>query len=81
MGSRPAVNEAGVARSWKLLAWRGAPARQLSGKPLPQRRSRALNFAYRTAAWLGGSVLFVGLGFAAFFIYDASTYKGHAGPD
>ncbi|KAI1176933.1 pyridine nucleotide-disulfide oxidoreductase-domain-containing protein [Nemania sp. FL0916] len=49
--------------------------RQLSGKPLPQRRSAFLNFAYRTAAILGTGVGFVGVLFAAFFAYDATTYK------
>lgn len=50
-------------------------ARSLSGKPLPQRRSVILNFAYRTAALLGTGIGFVGALFAAFFIYDATTYK------
>ncbi|OIW32066.1 hypothetical protein CONLIGDRAFT_251268 [Coniochaeta ligniaria NRRL 30616] len=52
-------------------------ARWLSGKPLPQRRSRLLNFAYRTAAWFGSSVAFVGAGIIIFFLYDASTYADH----
>ncbi|KAK0701629.1 hypothetical protein B0T26DRAFT_681756 [Lasiosphaeria miniovina] len=52
-------------------------SRRLSGKPLPQGRSAILNFTYRTAAWFGSSVLFVGVGVVAFFIYDASTYRSH----
>jgi NADH dehydrogenase len=49
--------------------------RAVSGKPLPQRRSWVLNFVYRSAAWLGGSIVFVGVGVLAFFAYDASTYR------
>ncbi|KAK7751406.1 hypothetical protein SLS62_006662 [Diatrype stigma] len=49
--------------------------RALSGKPLPQRRSPILNFAYRSAAILGTGIGFIGFLFAAFFIYDATTYK------
>ncbi|KAI2628950.1 pyridine nucleotide-disulfide oxidoreductase-domain-containing protein [Xylaria nigripes] len=49
--------------------------RTLSGKPLPQRRSAFLNFAYRSAAILGTGVGFVAVLFAAFFVYDATTYK------
>jgi NADH dehydrogenase len=30
---------------------------------------------YRSAAWLGGSFLILGLGVAGFFLYDASTYR------
>lgn len=52
--------------------------RLLSGKPLPQRESWALNFAYRSMAWVGSGIVFVGLVFGAFFIYDASTYNEHA---
>ncbi|KAL2263983.1 hypothetical protein VTK26DRAFT_3767 [Humicola hyalothermophila] len=52
--------------------------RQLSGDPLPQSTSRLRNYAYRTAAWLGSSVLFVGITVVGFFIYDASTYASHA---
>jgi NADH dehydrogenase len=51
--------------------------RQLSDKPLPPKKSSVLNFAYRSAAWLGSSVAFVGLGVIGFFLYDASTYKDH----
>lgn len=47
-------------------------------KPLPVTKSRLGNFAYRTAAWFGGSVVFVGLAIAAFFVYDATTYKESA---
>ncbi|KAH8750752.1 hypothetical protein F5883DRAFT_212667 [Diaporthe sp. PMI_573] len=53
-------------------------ARLLSGKPLPQRESWALNFAYRSMAWVGSGIVFVGIVFGAFFIYDASTYNEHA---
>ncbi|KAL9948493.1 hypothetical protein D7B24_007229 [Verticillium nonalfalfae] len=54
-----------------------ASVRPISGKPLPQVKSRALNFAYRAAAWFGISVAFVGVSVVGFFIYDASTYKEH----
>ncbi|RYP35503.1 hypothetical protein DL767_003757 [Monosporascus sp. MG133] len=50
-------------------------ARAISGRPLPQRRSGFLNFAYRSAAVLGTGIGFLGFLFAAFFIYDATTYK------
>ncbi|KUI68389.1 External alternative NAD(P)H-ubiquinone oxidoreductase B1, mitochondrial [Cytospora mali] len=53
-------------------------ARLLSGRPLPQKESWAINFAYRTMAWMGGGIVFVGLAFGAFFIYDATTYNEHA---
>ncbi|KAK1775726.1 hypothetical protein QBC45DRAFT_421323 [Copromyces sp. CBS 386.78] len=52
--------------------------RQLSGRPLPRTQSRLVNFGYRTAAWFGSSIAFVGLSFVAFFLYDASTYSSHA---
>ncbi|KAJ0118945.1 hypothetical protein J7T55_013201 [Diaporthe amygdali] len=52
--------------------------RLLSGRPLPQRESWALNFAYRSMAWVGSGIVFVGLVFGAFFVYDASTYNEHA---
>ena len=55
-----------------------APLRQLSGAPLPQRKSRLLNFTYRTAAWFGSAVGVLGVGVVGFFLYDASTYKSHA---
>lgn len=51
------------------------PTRALSGRPLPQRRSAILNFAYRSAAILGTGVGFVAVLFVAFFAYDATTYK------
>lgn len=50
-------------------------ARSLSGKPLPQRESRVANFAYRTVAFIGSGFVAIAVGFGAFFIYDASTYK------
>jgi NADH dehydrogenase len=50
-------------------------ARPLSGAPLPQRKSWLINFGYRTAAWFGSSIAFVGLGVVLFFLYDWSTYK------
>ncbi|KAM7214322.1 hypothetical protein V8F06_010307 [Rhypophila decipiens] len=65
-------------RFWKLLALQRAPSRQLSGAPLPRSTSRLLNFAYRTAAWFGSSIVFVGIGVIGFFLYDASTYSSHA---
>ncbi|KAH8895734.1 nucleotide-binding domain-containing protein [Thozetella sp. PMI_491] len=77
-GSSPARPEAPLARSWRRLVYPRSATRQLSGKPLPQGKSRVINFAYRTAAWLGGSIAFVGLGVVAFFAYDASTYKTYA---
>ncbi|KAI1368031.1 pyridine nucleotide-disulfide oxidoreductase-domain-containing protein [Xylaria arbuscula] len=49
--------------------------RAISGRPLPQRRSALLNFTYRSAAIVGTGVGFVSLLFAAFFLYDATTYK------
>jgi NADH dehydrogenase len=66
-------------RNWKLLGGLcNTPIRQLSGAPLPQRKSRLLNFGYRTAALFGSSVVVIGTGVVAFFLYDASTYKTHA---
>lgn len=64
-------------QTWKLLGPRQSPARQLSGAPLPQRKSRLLNFAYRTAAVFGSSIVVIAGGVVAFFLYDASTYKSH----
>ncbi|KAM0323543.1 hypothetical protein ACHAQA_008824 [Verticillium albo-atrum] len=52
--------------------------RLISGKPLPQLKSRFWNFAYRAAAWFGISVVFVGVSVVGFFVYDASTYKEHS---
>lgn len=43
--------------------------------PPKPRRSRIALFLYRMAAWLGGSIVFIGLAVIGFFIYDASTYK------
>lgn len=51
--------------------------RLLHGKPLPQRDSWFLNFAYRSAAVVGSGILVIALAFGAFFIYDASTYSDH----
>ncbi|XXG95070.1 hypothetical protein Hte_001330 [Hypoxylon texense] len=65
----------------KAARWLFPPkrfARALSGKPLPQRRSVILNFAYRTAALLGTGFGFIGILFAAFFLYDSTTYKESA---
>ncbi|CRK26741.1 hypothetical protein BN1723_018288, partial [Verticillium longisporum] len=55
-----------------------ASVRPISGKPLPQVKSRVWNFAYRAAAWFGISVAFVGVSVVGFFVYDASTYKEHS---
>jgi NADH dehydrogenase len=49
--------------------------RHVSGAPLPQHRSRLANFAYRSAALLGGSVALIGVAIVGFFIFDASTYR------
>ena len=63
----------------RQLRWRqilsNQTIRSVSGKPLPQRRSWILNFVYRSAAWFGGSIVFIGVGVAVFFLYDASTYR------
>jgi NADH dehydrogenase len=68
-----------VSPRFRQLQWqRVQPAymvRFLSGKPLPKTRSRLLNFIYRSAAWFGGSVIFIGVGVVGFFLYDASTYR------
>ncbi|KAF4773795.1 hypothetical protein HER10_EVM0004641 [Colletotrichum scovillei] len=60
---------------------KGTAIRSVSGAPTPtptpKQRSRLLRFAYASAAWLGGGIIFVGLGVVGFFIYDASTYKEH----
>lgn len=34
-----------------------------------------MNFLYRTAAWLGGSLIVLGVGVIGFFVYDATTYR------
>ncbi|KAK4125420.1 FAD/NAD(P)-binding domain-containing protein [Parathielavia appendiculata] len=62
----------------RILSARVVLARQLSGRPLPQRQSRLLNFGYRAAAMLGSSVLLIGAGIVGFFLYDASTYRQHS---
>ncbi|KAB8298117.1 hypothetical protein EYC80_001876 [Monilinia laxa] len=49
--------------------------RFVSGKPLPQPRSKALNFLYRSATLLGGSLIILGVGVIGFFVYDATTYR------
>jgi NADH dehydrogenase len=49
--------------------------RLVSGKPLPVTRNRFANFVYRSAAWLGATVVTLGAGVVIFFIYDASTYR------
>ncbi|KAM3074616.1 hypothetical protein ACMFMG_008046 [Clarireedia jacksonii] len=59
---------------WQKLLMKET-VRYVSGKPLPQRRSRVLNFLYRTAALFGGSLIVLGVGVVGFFIYDASTYR------
>ncbi|KAJ9148900.1 NADH dehydrogenase [Pleurostoma richardsiae] len=64
-------------RAWQVLLPKRVIARSISGKPLPQRNSWGLNFAYRVAAWIGSSVVFIGIGVVAFFIYDATTYAEH----
>lgn len=86
--SKPAPQSASSLRASRARQWQTTvfftpkvTARGLSWKPLPQRNSRWLNFAYRTAAWLGSSVAFVGLGVLAFFLYDASTYTEHSTQD
>ncbi|KAL0944590.1 alternative nadh dehydrogenase [Colletotrichum truncatum] len=56
---------------------KGPLVRSVSSTPLPRPKSRLLYLAYRGAAWLGGGIIFVGLGIVGFFIYDASTYKEH----
>ncbi|KAL2266886.1 hypothetical protein VTJ83DRAFT_4163 [Remersonia thermophila] len=57
-----------------------ARAGGLSDAPTPQGKGPAsglLRFVYRTATWLGTTVLVVGAGVVAFFLYDASTYRSH----
>ncbi|KAI0131949.1 hypothetical protein BJ170DRAFT_730118 [Xylariales sp. AK1849] len=74
--TRPNVSEPQVAK--KTTQWlfpSKTPTRALSGRPLPQRRSPFLNFMYRSAAVVGTGVGFIGFLVAAFFVYDASTYK------
>lgn len=64
-------------RPTRLFTRNKLATRLLHGKPLPQRSSWILNFAYRSAALVGSGILVVALAFGAFFIYDASTYSGH----
>ncbi|CZT51544.1 probable external NADH-ubiquinone oxidoreductase 2, mitochondrial precursor [Rhynchosporium secalis] len=59
---------------WQQLL-RTQGIRFVSGKPLPQQRSWLVNFAYRSAALLGGSLIVLGGAVGAFFLYDASTYR------
>ncbi|KAH9219591.1 hypothetical protein DL95DRAFT_330848 [Leptodontidium sp. 2 PMI_412] len=59
---------------WQQLL-RSQGIRFVSGKPLPQQRSWLVNFAYRSAALIGGSIIVFGVAVAAFFLYDASTYR------
>ena len=75
--SESTATSSSTPRSPKRLALlAGRPfIRHLSGSPLPQTKSKVLNFTYRAAAWFGSSIAFVGLGVVAFFLYDASTYK------
>ncbi|RCI09006.1 hypothetical protein L249_4940 [Ophiocordyceps polyrhachis-furcata BCC 54312] len=53
----------------------GVFVRNISGKPLPLKRSWMYNFCYRAAAWVGTSIAVVGGCVVAFFVYDATTYK------
>lgn len=64
-------------RAWQFFLPKHVNARFLSGKPLPQRKSRVLNFTYRAFAWIGSSFVFIGIGVVGFFLYDASTYIEH----
>ncbi|KAK3391101.1 hypothetical protein B0H63DRAFT_411251 [Podospora didyma] len=65
-------------RPGKLFGLGGGQVARLSGKPLPQTKSRLLNFTYRAAALFGTTIAVLGTGVVAFFLYDASTYKSHA---
>jgi NADH:ubiquinone reductase (H+-translocating) len=49
--------------------------RFVSGRPLPKNRSWILNLLYRSAAWVGGSIVILSIGVVSFFLYDASTYR------
>ncbi|KAI1642159.1 FAD/NAD(P)-binding domain-containing protein [Daldinia loculata] len=69
----PKRNDPSKAVQWLFPSRR--IVRGISGKPLPQRRSVILNFAYRTAAILGTGIGFLGALLAGFFIYDSTTYK------
>ncbi|KLU81764.1 mitochondrial NADH dehydrogenase [Magnaporthiopsis poae ATCC 64411] len=76
-GSESTATSSSTPRSPKCLTLLASRPfiRHLSGSPLPQTKSKVLNFTYRAAAWFGSSIAFVGLGVVAFFLYDASTYK------
>ncbi|KAL8689730.1 MAG: hypothetical protein Q9218_004661 [Villophora microphyllina] len=50
-------------------------SRQISTKPLPQRRGPVFRFFYRSFAYTGAFILVAGGLVLAFFIYDASTYR------
>ncbi|KAI1443664.1 FAD/NAD(P)-binding domain-containing protein [Annulohypoxylon stygium] len=74
--SRPsASNQSYPARRTQGLFPSKRVVRAISGKPLPQRRSVILNFAYRSAAVVGTGVGFLGALLVAFFLYDSTTYK------
>ncbi|KAI0897131.1 FAD/NAD(P)-binding domain-containing protein [Annulohypoxylon nitens] len=74
--SRPsASNQSYPARRAQGLFPSKRVVRAISGKPLPQRRSVILNFAYRSAAVVGTGVGFLGALLVAFFLYDSTTYK------
>lgn len=47
-------------------------------QPPSRKRPRISRLIYRTALFIGGSILVLGVGIVGFFIYDASTYKEHA---
>lgn len=52
------------------------PGRRLwTDQPQPKVRSRTGQFIYRTLAYFGASIVVLGGGVVAFFIYDASTYR------
>ncbi|KAF2964306.1 hypothetical protein GQX73_g9278 [Xylaria multiplex] len=70
----PSVRKPKLTQTNSLIA-SNQYTRALSGRPLPQRRSAFLNFAYRSAAIFGTGVGFVAVLFAAFFVYDSTTYK------
>ncbi|KAG4415406.1 hypothetical protein IFR04_011455 [Cadophora malorum] len=67
----PSVRQA----QWRQQLLSSQSIRFVSGKPLPQRRSWLVNFAYRSAALLGGSFIVFSVAVGAFFLYDASTYR------
>lgn len=49
-----------------------------SRKSSAPKRPPLVSLLYKTALFLGSSVLVLGVGVVAFFIYDASTYKEHS---